>query len=139
MGCPLEAEKSAELIIGYCARTLDPDSAAAFVRHLASCSDCSQAVALQNAVWTALDEWRPMPVSRDFDQMLFERIATAEHRSRWLWQGLVPAAACAVLVVLLWRLPNSTPGQQVMPGPRIDQVEHALDDMDLLNQIDPDI
>jgi anti-sigma factor RsiW len=139
MSCPLEFDKSAELIIGYCARTLDPDTTATFARHMESCTDCSEAVALQKTVWAALDEWSPVPVSPDFDQRLFQRIATTESRSRWLWQALVPAVACLILAVLLWKQPNSTPGQQSIPGQQIEQVEHALDDMDLLNQIGPSI
>ena len=49
-------------------RTLDPDAAAAFELHIRFCADCHQAAALQEAVWTALDEWRHTPISPDFDQ-----------------------------------------------------------------------
>ena len=58
MKCPLEFDQSAELVIGYGAGTLDPDATAAFERHIGCCPACSEAVALQKAVWAALDEWR---------------------------------------------------------------------------------
>jgi hypothetical protein len=134
MSCSLDFERSAELIVGYGARTLDPDATAAFELHIQFCADCRNAAALQEAVWTALDEWPHTPVSPDFDQRFFQRIAQAEHRGRWLWRVLLPAAACIALASLLL-VPHPKPA----PGPPIEQVEHALDDIDLLSQIDPAI
>jgi len=141
MRCPLEFDQSAELIVGYGARTLDPDAIAAFERHIHSCAACCQAAAVQKAVWAALDdaldECPALAVSADFDQRLFRRIQAAENRSWWLWRALVPASAClALAAVLLLRQPDSTRVRQApQPTPQIEQVEHALDDMDLLNQI----
>jgi hypothetical protein len=132
MSCPLEFDCSAELIVGYGARTLDPDATAAFELHIQFCADCREAAALQEAVWNALDECQHTRVSHDFDQRLFARIAQAKHRDRWLWRVVLPAAACIALASLLL-LPHPAP----VPGPPIEQVEHALDDIDLLSQIDP--
>jgi anti-sigma factor RsiW len=134
MSCPLEFDCSAELIVGYGARTLDPDATAAFENHIRFCDDCRQAAALQAAVWTALDEWPHTPVPPDFDQRFFQRIAQEKNRGRWLWRVLLPAAACIALASLLL-LPHPKP----VPGPPIEQVEHALDDIDLLSQVDPTI
>ena len=145
MRCALERDVRAELIVGYGARTLDPDTEAAFERHIGSCAACYQLAAAQKAVWTALDdaeadaEWRELPVSPDFDQRLFRRIQANEQRGWWLWRALVPAAACLVLAtLLLLRQPDSARApkvHEVQPAVPIEQVEHALDDMDLLNQI----
>jgi hypothetical protein len=88
MSCPLEFDRSAELIVGYGARTLDPDATAAFERHIQCCADCRKAAALQEAVWKALDELPHTRVSPDFDRRFFERIAQVEHRGRWLWPVL---------------------------------------------------
>jgi Putative zinc-finger len=130
MKCPLQFDESSELIVGYGARTLDPDTALAFERHVWSCAACREAAALQRAVWTALDEWHTLPVSPDFNQRLSARIADSESRACWRWRLLLPMAACAALwAVLLVRQPASA------PPPPIEQVQHALDDMDLLNQI----
>jgi anti-sigma factor RsiW len=86
MRCPLGFDQSAELIVGYCARTLDPDNAAAFERHIDFCAECREAAAIQKAVWVALDEWRELPVSPDFDRRVFQRIPEAEKRGWWLWR-----------------------------------------------------
>ena len=134
MSCPLEFDRSAELIVGYGARTLDADATAAFERHIQFCADCRKAAALQEAVWKALDEWRQTPISPDFDRRFFGRIAQAQNRGRWLWRVLLPAAACIALASLLL-----LPHPKAVPGPPIEQVEHALDDIDLLSQIDPAI
>jgi hypothetical protein len=139
MRCPLEFDQSAELIVGYGARTLDPDTEAAFERHIGSCAACYQLAAAQKAVWTALDdaEWRELPVSADFDQRLFRRIEANEQRG-WWWRRMVPVAVGAALVLAMFafRQPGSVPAPPPpQPTLQIEQVEHALDDMDLLNQI----
>jgi anti-sigma factor RsiW len=141
MRCPLEFDHSGELIVGYGARTLDPATAAAFEWHIESCAECRQMAAAQRAVWAALDEseWPEVPISRDFDQRLFRRIQEAENRG-WWWRRLVPAAACAGLAIaamFLLRQPDPALAPQASPQPalQIEQVEHALDDMDMLNQL----
>ncbi len=141
MGCPLEFDQSAELIVGYGARTLAPEAAAEFERHLDSCEVCRKVAAAQKAVWVALDaaESLELPVSADFDRKLFRRIEAKQNRDWWLWRALVPATACLALATLfLLRQPDSMSMpkiQQPQPAVQIDQVEHALDDMDLLKQI----
>ena len=141
MRCPLEFDKSAELIVGYGARTLAPEAAAEFELHLHSCEACRKMAAAQKAVWAALDaaERRELPVSPDFDRKLFQRIQAKQNRDWWLWRALVPATACLALATLfLLKQPDSMSMpkvQQPQPAVQIDQVEHALDDMDLLNQI----
>jgi len=80
MSCPLEFDGRAELIVGYGARTWDPDTTAAFERHIESCAECCQAAALQKAVWKALDEWHDTPISSNFDQRVFQRIAREDKR-----------------------------------------------------------
>jgi hypothetical protein len=131
MRCPLEFDRSAELIVGYGARTLDPAAAAAFERHIVSCAECRAAAALQKAVWAALDESQER-ISPDFDRRVFERIAAAERRGRWLWQVLVPAAASMALAAVLFLRQPDPAGP---PPVQMEQVEHALDDMDLLKQL----
>src|SRR5580658_9245357 len=141
MRCPLECDAGAELIVGYGARTLDPGIAAEFERHIASCDACCRVAAAQKAVWEALDdaEWRDLPVSPDFDQRLFQRIQAKEQRRWRLQRAFIPLAACLALVTLiLMRQPDSSRAPHAQPAPpalQIEQVEHALDDMDLLNQL----
>jgi anti-sigma factor RsiW len=142
MKCALEREVSAELIVGYAARTLDPDRDTAFERHIETCAQCCEAAALQKRVWAALDhaldETRKPRLSPDFDRRLFRRIERAENRAWWLWRALVPVSACTALAAaFLMRQPDAASIPQPTPQPtlQIDQVEHALDDMDLLNKL----
>ena len=78
-----------ELIVDYVAGTLDARREAEFQRHIESCAGCGDAVAGQKAVWAALDQWRGLAVSPDFDRRLFQRIAEAETPGRWSWRALV--------------------------------------------------
>jgi len=138
MKCPLQFDQIGELVVAYGARTLDPAATAAFERHMNSCAACTEAAAVQRAVWSALDEWRELPVSPDFNRRLYARIAEAENRAWWRWRmslrWLPPMAACiALAAVVLLRQPVSA------PPPQIEQVQNALEDMDLLNQIGPAI
>lgn len=57
MRCPLGRNESGEFVVGYTARTLDSRTQAAFERHLEFCAACGEAVAAQQVVWDALDEW----------------------------------------------------------------------------------
>jgi hypothetical protein len=147
MECPAQNGEGGELIVGYAARTLDPKTEAAFEQHVQVCAKCREAVRAQQSVWTALDEWRPEPVSADFDQKLFRRIAEEEQSNwwrrfvpaAWSWREALPvAAACSVLIAAsLLKIPvASGPAESsLQPKLQIEQVEHALDDMDLLNQV----
>ena len=143
MECPQKKGKSGELVVDYVARALDPGSAAEFERHLQSCEPCRQLVTAQRAVWTALDDWAAEPVSSNFDAKVYRRIASESQPGRWramswLWRPAVPvAAACAALfLALILKNPESAvaPQPAVQPKVQIEQVERALDDMDMLKQ-----
>ncbi len=81
MECPLNSGLSDELTVGYVARTLDAPTLAAFDRHIAVCPKCAAATVAQQNVWKSLEAWLPVPVSPNFDQRLFRRIAI-EQRSQ---------------------------------------------------------
>jgi anti-sigma factor RsiW len=150
MECPQHNGDGAELIIAYAARTLDPEIEAAFERHLESCARCRELAAAQRAVWTALDQLTPLPVSSNFDARLYQRIAEEQQstwwqrvfRANWSWRPAMPlAAACAVLIVAFLvksSVPSVTLQQQAQPKLQIEQVERALDDMDMLKQVGVD-
>jgi anti-sigma factor RsiW len=155
MRCPIETQESAELLLAYCARRLDLETMAVLDRHMASCPACQGFQKGQQAVWQALDAWETMPVSADFDRRLYQRI-DAESSSSW-WSrftrplgpmfagGLlsrgVPVAAAACLLVIAGVI-LERPNQVVVPDSsdarveaiQADQVERALDDLDLLRQ-----
>jgi len=145
--CPLENGTAAELILAYSARTLDAERHAAFEGHMISCAGCRELAAAQQAVWSALDSWTPEPISSNFDEKLYRRILL-EEQSRW-WQRLFRAdwslrpampvaAACGVLIAaFLLRSPEPIPAPRSSSQPklRIEQVERALDDIDMLKQL----
>jgi Putative zinc-finger len=145
--CPYENGNGAEVVLAYGARTLAPDEAAAFERHMLVCAGCRELAAAQQAVWSALDAWKPEPISSNFDQKLYQRILTEEQspwwqrlfRANWSWRPAMPvAAACGVLIAaFLLRSPQPTlaPPSGSHPEVRIEQVERALDDIDMLKQL----
>src|SRR5580704_2245694 len=112
MICPTETAND-EILVDYCAGTLDTDRAAEFARHMQACEACRRVVEAQSEVWGALDSWTPVEVSPDFDARLYARIAQESAAPPWkqwlrgilppavpfpLWQPAVPlAAVCAVM------------------------------------------
>lgn len=145
MGCPLKHLDGAETIVGYVAGGLAPHVASEFQRHLRSCVNCRDAVAAQQEVWRALDAWRAVAVSPDFDRRLFRRIAEEEHcrwwatihYPQWLWRPAIPFAAAFALIAgaFLLQGPTRQPGELAQLRSKLNQVRHALDDMDLLTQL----
>ena len=147
MKCPRRSREGDELIIAYVAGTLDPETEDALERHLTSCVSCTEMVAEQRSVWSALDELIPLPVSTNFDARLYQRIAEEARsswwqrvfRTNWSWRPAMPvAAACAVLAVAFLvnnSGPSVAPQPQIQPKLQIEQVESALDDMDMLKQV----
>jgi hypothetical protein len=101
------------------------------------CGECRQAAALQNHVWAALDQWPATRVSPDFDRRVLQRIGALEQPGRRMWRALVPVGACAAMATLfLLNQSDQTPlPPRVQIAPQIEQVEHALDDMDMLSQL----
>src|SRR2546421_10443602 len=75
MKCPIETRESAELLLEYCARKLDPESTAILQQHIAICPACREFADGQRALWDALDAWETTPVSADFDRRMYSRIA----------------------------------------------------------------
>lgn len=151
MNCPAKKNEDAGILLDYCAQTLPPVQMAEFEDHLKQCADCSRLVDAQKQVWSALEEWKPAPVSSTFDARLYARIAEEEASPAWMawlrrifhppvpyaiWKAAVPVAACAVLAaVLMVRMPDAhTTVQPQLRADKVDieQVEQALEDMDIL-------
>jgi anti-sigma factor RsiW len=133
MNCPIGGKDGAEILLDYCAQTLEPARAAELEKHLEDCAECRRMVEAQREVWTALDQWTPPAVSADFDARLYARIAGDETRSFWAWWNWKPAvtlaALCAVLVVaFLVNLHRPVRADKI----DIEQVEQTLDDLDIL-------
>jgi anti-sigma factor RsiW len=151
MICPLDDGENAQQLLDYCTRKLDRPTAEILEKHMAICPACREFAAQQRAVWEALDGWEAEPVSADFDRRLYRRI---EEQVSW-WQRLtrplrplashwnVAASAAGVFVVLAAGLLLNQRPAAVVERPNNDtaqvdvqQVEHALDAMDLLSDFD---
>jgi anti-sigma factor RsiW len=140
MMCPTKEKQSAEILLEYCAGTLDPDRALEFEKHAAECAECGRQVASQRALWQTLDQWTPAEISPDFDARLYARIAREEAAPLWKkwfvrgWKpALVTAAAGAAIVIGLFVRQPQPPSRTDMVD--IDQVEHALEDLDMLTPL----
>jgi len=150
MTCPMEGEGTREVLVAYGGgRALNGNDTQLLEAHLETCPRCREFVRGQRAVWDALDGWEAEPVSADFDRRLFARI---EQEVPW-WQRIrgrlgvllihraLPVTAVAALVVagvlldrpslLKRRVPPET---DQVEGLQPDQVVHALDEMEVLNQ-----
>lgn len=147
MECPTKHGDGAELIIAYGAGTLAPETESALEQHIQSCAKCREIAQAQKEVWSSLDAWTPAPVSPTFDERLYQRIAIEEQSkwwrrmfgANWSWRPAMPvAAACAALIaVFLLKGPSTDqqPSAQTPQRPQIEQVERALDDMEMLKQL----
>ncbi len=158
MRCPEKARQrtedacqpASEAILAYGAGFED----SLFSQHLEECSECRQLAEAQREVWSKLDAWTPSPVPSDFDERLYARIEAYQQQSWWSRaltsftgkrssKPAMPfAVACTALIAAL--LLNSTLPTYV-PAPRVDvrsesgidlqQVERALDDLDMVQQL----
>lgn len=143
MNCPVRNTESTELLLDYCARTLPAGVEAELERHIDICPACQEFIVLQQRAWNALDEFEPAPISAGFDSRLYARIDAAEKPpSKWRqWFGWKPAlsmaAACASLAVLfVINTPQPQPPTATVDI-SADQVEQALDDLEMLKQLSP--
>ena len=147
--CPLQSGDEGALLLSYVDRQLDPDKMETLHRHVAICPDCARVVEGQRAVWQALEQWEPIAVSADFDDRVMARIA-AEPSPWWRrllqaaptlgwWKPAMPlAVACAALLaVAVWHGPASgdKPAGATMDSAEAQQVEEALNDLDMLRQL----
>lgn len=143
MICFTDNPHSAELLTDYCAGTLDAKRAGEIEAHLQRCAKCKDLAQAQRMVWEALDSWRPVEVSPSFDAKLYARIDAEADRPWWkqgLWRPLLPLAAAGValaLALMVWMPRRTAPADSSVRGEKIDiqQVEQALDDMDLLSPV----
>jgi hypothetical protein len=156
MNCS-RSSKEREVVIDYCAGTLDPCRTAEFESHLEHCDDCTAMVAAQRDVWKSLDRWgqvNALPeVSPDFDARLYARIAQEQAGSAWkqwlrsmmpatpgtVWKPAISMAALGAMLAvgLAVHAPKPSQNMQVESNRAdihvdIEQVANALDELDLL-------
>ena len=161
MGCLIQLKKAqlkegAEILIDYCAGTLDPVRKAELERHIESCANCRALVEKQTELWETLDQWRKPAVSPDFNARLYARIAREEEAPGWknwarrifepatpvaFWKPLASLAAAGAVLALALAVympqPHSTAPQIHAEQVDIEQVARALDDLDILTPTNP--
>lgn len=148
MVCIKNDPQGVEILTDYCAGALDSIRAAELESHLRECTGCRELAEAQRLVWEALDAWKPVEVSSDFDARVYARIAV-EHRTPF-WRRLVanplaPVTAAVAVLALVMAVRTTemhAPAPQGSLPPsvsteRIDlqQVQQALDDLDLLTPV----
>lgn len=141
-------------IIDYCAGRLTPEDKSVLREHLKVCAACKDTAQAQNEVWSALDVWVPPAVAGDFDARLYAKIDAYQRQSWWrrtleslsgTWSftpAMPIAVACSVLVaafLLNSSLPKHSPPTSVPQSSEIkidvQQIERALDDLDMITQL----
>jgi anti-sigma factor RsiW len=153
MNCPLRNEETAHILLDYSAGRLDATRAVVLERHLRSCPDCAAFRMEQTAVWDALNEWRPAPVSIDFNRRLWQRIDAADAAPWYLrlfqtirfvqWQPVLPLTAAILVIAAGFLLDHpadrvaarNAPAAPSVSVTEADQVEQTLDDIQLLRQL----
>ena len=156
MDCPFD-RREPEVLLDYVAGRLAPDARARLEPHLASCNQCREFVAVQQTVWSALDDWNTGEISPDFNRRLYARIereesgnvlvrqfrSLAARLGIYEWSPALPvAAACAVLLVAVLlqsptrpELPHLSERPVAVESIDVDQVERALDDVEMLKHL----
>jgi anti-sigma factor RsiW len=153
--CPTE-----DVLLDYVSGNLDPAQAATFDRHADACAQCAALRTAQAAIWRSMDEWKPAPVSEGFNRELWRRIDAEEQAASWttnwahrltgmmqvsIWKRVAPLAfAMAVAVTVFVLHSDNEPGKPVTKAPAsivltvsdADEIERALDDIQLLDAVD---
>ncbi len=153
MNCPMESGGNAGYLLDYAAGKLKADARAQMQLHIEACPACREFAGAQQTVWQALEDWDPAEVSLDFDRRLYARIG--QDGSSWthwwnrfmrplnpLFRHSVPIAAAAGVIIMAGLLMNRPPAMPASPVPHSaqmealqpEQVESALDDMEMLRQ-----
>ncbi len=154
MDCPIRTQENTDWLLDLAAGRLRGERAAELARHVETCGDCAGFVNAQQAIWNALDEWEPEPVSLDFDRRLYKTIEAARPASglarmvrrvigplQPLWRPVVPLAAACLLIVagVMLHAPRTLMGpvDSAVRVERIEpeQVERTLDDMQMLREL----
>jgi hypothetical protein len=143
MTCLCKDQDGIERLMEYLGGASTAERRAELELHAQECVECRGLL----RAWNALDEYQAPEVSPDFDAKLYARIAV-DRQSWWKgtlwpsgpmawWKPVIPVAACAALLVALV-VHTPSPADldkqaKLSPEPlNIEQVEQALEDLDLL-------
>jgi anti-sigma factor RsiW len=150
--CPTE-----DMLLDYIAGRLNRAQASLFEAHAEHCARCGALRMSQAAVWQSLDQWKPAPVSAGFNRELWRRIDADARQSSWtrelaaalqfnFWKRLAPLAVAVALIAtgFMFDHAGKQPGKIqpdsassiVVTASEADQLDRALDDIQLLHEVD---
>ncbi|MEO7653998.1 MAG: hypothetical protein ABIZ80_26365, partial [Bryobacteraceae bacterium] len=156
MTCPLQTD-NADVLLDYCARSLDAERKAMLELHMKSCGECREMAVAQSEIWSALDAYDAEPISADFDRNLYSRIEEMDRVPAWerfwapvreylqgqpAWKPVlsIAAASAVLLVVIAVRSdlpqPVNEPTAAIIDVRDVEQAEHVLEDLEMLRQFD---
>jgi hypothetical protein len=148
----MQTSDQSHILLDYCARKLNPEMTLTLERHMRSCESCKELALRQQLVWSALDTWKAISPSEDFERDLYTRIEQHERSSWWNrllawctqtsgWKPAMPlAAACVIAAVALLYAPPTPVMVPFYENSRADtiepeQVERNLEDLEMLKQL----
>lgn len=141
MTCPLDKERDEQILLEYCSGGLDEIRTAEVKAHAQECTACAAWIGEQQMVSSALDDFAAPVVSPEFNARVYQRI---DEQSASFWQRIWHAAwkpvlataavAAALALGMMVNVPsaNDAPKKASVESVDMDQVEHALDDLNLL-------
>jgi hypothetical protein len=156
MKCPVQAGGNAEILVDYCAHTLDGETVTLLELHMKDCPDCRAFRDAQSELWMKLESWKSVSVSPDFNRRLFSRIETEEEKPWWrqwrgIWTGFtlepaMPFAATvlAAMAAFLFQATTTVPQAPDRPilhtetkfdAADIKQAASDLEDLDMLRAL----
>lgn len=156
MTCPLQTGNE-DVLLDYCARSLDAERQAMLEQHLAHCEECAAMTRRQSALWDALDAYDADPISPAFDRALFARIEAVERVSPWqrmwasvqdylqgqpVWKPVLSIAAASAVVAVVILVKDDQTRSTAHRSPAvvdvrdIEQAERALEDLEMLRQLE---
>lgn len=144
MICPQRTEYALDRLLDYSAGRLHGAEREAMAAHLGGCADCVAFVSGQSALWSALDEWEPEPVSARFNRRLWQRIEESRripwYRQFASWKPAFSLAAASAVILAGFLLDHKhavkIPAGAAVSSAEADQAEATLDDLQLLRQFD---
>ena len=150
INCP-SRRKETTLFLDYASGRLSAAEAAVVAQHANECDDCAAALLEYSSVSDALDFWDAPPVSPQFNRRLWDRIEAAADAPFYVrvvdWfrfhslKPAIPVAAAALIIAVgfLFDHPSgikNPPANNRVSATEADQAERALDDLQLLRQLD---
>jgi len=156
MTCPLQTD-NADVLLDYCARSLDAERKAMLETHMESCAECREMASVQSQLWGAMDSFEAETISADFDRRLYARIEELERVPAWeriwapvreylqgqpAWKPVLSIAAASAVLVVVFVVRGDMPqpvietADSIIDVREIEQAENVLEDLEMLRQLD---